>query len=111
MMFLEGQLQARCVRFLKLNLTFNTNRTEFKKHAKKHERKKMAADLAGRDSLINQIQRKFEAQEKMIELMQRQCEKGNSCVPKVISLDDIFRNAFAQSNDLSTSAATRREAV
>jgi len=49
MMFLEGQLQ--------------------------HERKKMAADLAGRDSLINQIQRKFEAQEKMIELMQRQCEK------------------------------------
>jgi len=49
MMFLEGQL--------------------------KHERKKMAADLAGRDALINQIQRKFEAQEKMIELMQRQCEK------------------------------------
>jgi len=49
MMFLEGQLQ--------------------------HERKKMAADLAGRDALINQIQRKFEAQEKMIELMQRQCEK------------------------------------
>ena len=36
----------------------------------------MAADLAGRDALINQIQRKFETQEKMIELMQRQCEKG-----------------------------------
>jgi hypothetical protein len=49
MMFLEGQLQ--------------------------HERKKMAAELTERDALINQIQRKFEAQEKMIELMQRQCEK------------------------------------
>lgn len=49
MMYLEGQLQ--------------------------HERKKQATDLAERDALINEIQRKFEAQEKMIELMQRQCEK------------------------------------
>lgn len=72
MMFLEGQLKAWCVIFQKSFDILNS----VKKHAKKHERKKMAADLAGRDALINQIQRKFEAQEKMIELMQRQCEKG-----------------------------------
>ena len=45
----------------------------------KHERKKMTADLAERDALINNIQRKFEAQEKMIEQMQKQCEKGTFC--------------------------------
>ena len=42
----------------------------------KHERKKMTADLAERDALIHNIQQKFEAQEKMIEQMQKQCEKG-----------------------------------
>ena len=36
----------------------------------------MTADLAERDALIHNIQQKFEAQEKMIEQMQKQCEKG-----------------------------------